>query len=498
LSTVFFHYNSVQKSLYWSDRSVIFFDEYGWWLLENDVRVKQSLDQVSESNFDLEKIYIPRDIEFIRSWSATWSRWSGKGDQQELKLRRVYLLVLSIAAGLKKLNVRRCVMHTGVSHHVDSLAFEMACNLLSIPVLFLYAEIFKSRLIPILQFGLVDTRRPLALEISSHHYSEIIEEFIANKKLEHPPKGTLKASGIPSMPFFAIPILIWYDIKKYLRILIFNNLRRSPKSNIFEFTLDTYPFQFVMQGWQQMRAIKYLKKKSKLEHYFLNNSYLPEYPKLIIAAHYQPEATSFPEGGVWGNHIDIALELIRKGCKGKLIYKEHPASTIYLEAGSPTRVGMSRSREYYEQLEAIGCEFLTSEYKLSVDPKKCYWYIPVTITGTIAIERSLAGLHTIVTGHPWFKGMPGVLLLNEVDSFCEIKREWITPNPEVARNAFEFLIYLLDNKTINNISGIGTGKDNYDKKDVSAFAEEFSVMLREYVNLDTVKELTDSYPINKD
>ena len=50
----------------------------------------------------------------------------------------------------------------------------------------------------------------------------------------------------------------------------------------------------------------------------------------MIAAHFQPEATSFPEGENYYNHISINRKLRSLGYKEEIFYKEHPASQIML------------------------------------------------------------------------------------------------------------------------------------------------------------------------
>ena len=83
--------------------------------------------------------------------------------------------------------------------------------------------------------------------------------------------------------------------------------------------------------------------------------------------------------------------------------------------------------------------------------------MPVTITGTIAIERALMGLHTIYTGVPWYKGMPGTIHINDIKSLEEIPIEWTKCDPLIQSNARNFLENRLNNKTIANIIGISSG-----------------------------------------
>ena len=147
-------------------------------------------------------------------------------------------------------------------------------------------------------------------------------------------------------------------------------------------------------------------------------------PFLLLAAHYQPEATSFPEGDKYYNHINIAMLLRKKKYKSNILYKEHPIIYKYLSKYiGLTKVGISRSATYLEILSDLGCKFLPTSFNLSLKDDND-WYVPITITGTIAIERSLAGLHTIYTGNPWYKGLPGTIYIDEIESLDQIPHEW--------------------------------------------------------------------------
>jgi len=478
LKTVFFYYNAVQKDSYWADEATVFFDDQGWWILEKDTRKLVLLDELVGSVHGYAKADTAELVRELRSWGPVWARWCGKGDQQELILRTSLLLILAIAAGLRKLNIDVCVMHTGVSHHIDSVIFQYACQLAGVKTVFLYSEVLSTRLIPLLQQGGVGGRKSLDRKISKFTYGEEIRGFLKNNQQDLPPKHNIKVGAVASSWQLAIPYLFCKDVIQMIRLMRKKLVGRKGRVGIFDFASGTYPFQFTLQAVQQKTALQYLKRNTKSASYFQTQMIGGAFPKLILAAHNQPEATSFPEGGDWGNHIDIALEIFKKGYRGSLLYKEHPAISMYLEGRNPTRVGMSRSRQYYEQLERLGCEFIETGYKLSTDPQKNQWYLPITITGTIAIERALAGLHTIVTGYPWFKGMPGVLHLNQLDSLSEIKLEWVCPDPKLASRAFEFLDEFLSEKTLVNFPGIGTGKPLTSQSERAAFADELAALLQ--------------------
>jgi hypothetical protein len=180
-------------------------------------------------------------------------------------------------------------------------------------------------------------------------------------------------------------------------------------------------------------------------------------PKLLIMAHYQPEASSFPEGDRYYNHIDIALTIRNKGYKDKILYKEHPSTLCYLQPIiGLTKVGTTRSKEYLDLLKKMGCVFLPTNKFLSFE-KNYNWCLPITITGTIAVERSLIGLHTIYTGSPYWKNMPGTIHIDQIKSLENLPKEWTKIDVNISNKTKSFLLNLLNNKTITNISGIGSG-----------------------------------------
>jgi hypothetical protein len=482
MKTVFFFFGQDLKSLYWERKDVVFFDEQGWWLIDGNSREPVTPENLITDSSELLLVDTIETVRRLRAWGPIWSRWCGRGDQYELVLREALLLIVQIASGLRKLNIAACIMHTGISHHVDSLIFEMASELSGIKVVFLYTNIFSNRLLPLIQIGSIAAREPLGKQISRFAYKDLLNEFVAIKQQDKPPKNNYKINRQDVSWFFALFLLLRLQLKRPVRWLLSslkNPLwrRERQKQNIFSFASNAYLFQYAAQVLQQRAAIAYL-RNIEVDASMHNNLRKEATPRLLVAANFQPEATSFPEGWEMNNHIDIVLELRNRGYQDTVLYKEHPGTSLYLAGGQLLRVGMYRSRRYYEQLEQLGCAFVASGFKLSIDPDKNNWYLPVTITGTIAIERSLAGFHTIVTGHPWFKGLPGVLQLSEIESLSEIRPEWIRQDPGLARRAFEFLDQMLSGKTITNVPGIGTGIPLTGAEDKAAFASEFDELLK--------------------
>lgn len=64
---------------------------------------------------------------------------------------------------------------------------------------------------------------------------------------------------------------------------------------------------------------------------------------------------------------------------------------------------MYRSISYYQQLLKLNCKFLDKHFKLVPKILEKNNLLTFTISSIIAIERSLRGYKTAITGQAWFK-----------------------------------------------------------------------------------------------
>jgi len=200
---------------------------------------------------------------------------------------------------------------------------------------------------------------------------------------------------------------------------------------------------------QQRLAIKRYDQLS--ESPVILNECLENGPVIALMAHFQPEATSYPEGGSLFNHIDLVASIRRNGYCEDIAYFEHPGIDHAVYDHGPTRVGLARSPQYYENLVSLGCRLISRQCTLRDAMEYRDDIVPVTLTGSIAVERALEGRTTIVGGHPWFAGLPGTINLEAIGRAF--------PVPVVSSSvsaAVNFLTDILDGTTIANQSGIGT------------------------------------------
>ena len=452
---------------YYQNKDVIFLDSHGWHVL--DKKDQRSIYPVGFTN-DLHRTNL--DVEEIRSeilkWSTVWERWVSNKESESLIKSVSTLTILNIAADFKSLNIDIIICQTGVPHHYDSSLIHIAAKMLSIQQIYLYWGVIDGRLITLDMSSDLKTRRHTNLSVSAYDSSSSIDDFISNRRQGNQPKTSVKqALWKRSFSISVIAILYFHGRNMIQRLCTYKN-----NENWWNDYTPIGCIQDISISLRQRAYLKLYKKSVKKVH--KENAI-----KFIITAHYQPEATSYPEGGECPDHVEIALSLRSKGYKDKILYKEHPATNFYVDdvIGS-TRVGLHRSRKYYNTLKKIGCIFISDNTDLSLNKGECEWYIPITISGTIAIERSLAGLHTIISGEPVFKDLPGLIRLSDISSIANIKKSWSIPDSELATSARTALENMLSTKTILNYPGVGSGLKLSEHYQKDIFLKEFDSLIQ--------------------
>ena len=459
----------IVRSLCESRHDIVFIDNKGWWIFDHKAGMRRLVDAFSiDLSFD--DVDVVATVDRLRRLGPLWDRWVATTGQQEHLLRSLLVYILHIQSGLRYFNVSVVLFHTGVSHHLDSSAIEIACSFCKIPQAFLYVNNITDRLLPLLQFDSISDRRLLGAAVSKYSAADDIVGFRENKLLGNPPKS---GGAIPkyqtSAPLALSAILMMkaWKLKSRLREFL-----RGEGGNFFEQFTEPSMFDDMRLIVRQRRAIQYYLDSVAPDEMIRKTLSDAGRPHLFFAAQFQPEATSFPEGGEMNNHIDIVLKLRNGGYRGPIIYKEHPASMSYFGpvVGS-YRVGVSRSIKYYETLMQLGCIFVPPSYKLPFGSESDLGCFPITISGTIALERSLDGRLTAVAGEPWYKGLPGAIPLDAAVRKIATG-ESISQNAEVAAAAADFLDNALSCKTIQNCPGIGTGSPSSRNYVTTDFREE--------------------------
>ena len=391
----------------------------------------------------------------VRELGPIWSRWSGCGDRYELLIRDFSLRALGLAEQIKSRGISIAIFHTSINHHIDSSIVQIACSLANIPQIFLYHEPVGNRLLPMIQFQDVYDRKPLGCKISNYNAAADVNKFKYWALNNKPPEYNYTTRWVDKNFYINYSIALWMDIKTAVK-----KFKRYPSSTdqpLETFAVKKYIGQFQSQALVQRHALKVY--ESTIIDFNKLSDYVSENEKFyVIAAHHQPEATSFPEGGKYDNHIDIVMNIRSNGYIGPILYKEHPTIWNYSEGGLFSRVAIARSVAYYESLSALGVLFLNSNVSLQKISELFPSSRMVTITGTIALERAFRGQSTIVAGQPWYKNLPSTISINTHEDWCnesDFSDGGAAVSDAQSYIAGNFLIDLLSNKTISNVTGVG-------------------------------------------
>jgi hypothetical protein len=457
---------------FYKDGEYFYLDGQGFWFY-NEAAAKRECLSINECEIDFSLVDISTR-EKIYWWSPTWTRWVPDAFNYENARTEAFHLILKLKSCFKKYKIKTALFHTGVPHHIDTSLLTIACSDLGIPQIFLYAIVLDCRLLPLIQEKTIFDRKPVGVNVSNIKYENCTYDFLQNRISGNVPKRTTEVSTLKTNYYYAFFKIALMYFKKSLRSYILPNMNDISWLHFFKEISFLDAIKIVKKQREYVASYKKAKLNLHDSLQFINSNEA----KIIIAAHYQPEATTFPEGGEYTNHIEIIHKLRSLGYKGKLGYKEHPATAMYVdEIVGLTRVGVYRSNSYLDMLIDLNCVILNETAALTLSDKTIFRYLPVTITGTIALERSLAGLHTIVTGQSWYNGMPGLIHISELKSLDNLEDKWMIPDTELAEAAKDFLCRRLNNKTLINVPGIGSGIPLTGAEEIAIFQKEITSLL---------------------
>ena len=124
----------------------------------------------------------------------------------------------------------------------------------------------------------------------------------------------------------------------------------------------------------------------------------------------------------------------------------------------------------------MNVEFLP--FNLNINSDYFNNVIPITISGTIAIERSLKGLKTVVAGEAWYKSMPGIILFNKIKKKEDLIKLNIKKNNVIKSKTVKFLKKQLNNKAIINAPGLGMLEKQYDHESIQEYRTNIKRLMK--------------------
>ena len=138
---------------------------------------------------------------------------------------------------------------------------------------------------------------------------------------------------------------------------------------------------------------------------------------VFVALHYQPEETSIPTGGSFGDQT-LIIELLNKFLDDdyKIYIKEHKSQFYPDQEGA-----MGRNINYYTHIAKISkrIHFINIDsdpFKL-IEKATC----TVSVSGTIGWESAVRGTPSLVFGRTWYEDMPNVF---KIKSLNDLKNRW--------------------------------------------------------------------------
>lgn len=392
---------------------------------------------------------------YLNWWSPVLERWKGESIYYEETRLKIIKLVNYISDAIIFFNVKRIVHFTGLPHHINSMVVDISANMNKIKQIFFYVNIIDGRLIPIEHSFDIKNRKIIKLGLFDFDYNNQIEKFINNKLNNNLPAVNTNINLKKTSYYFIYTFLI----AKWIKNKIFGLKKKHPNSEkMFYFKEDHFSFYSMFNIIKRQKAFLKFYRKNSFDFEKLFESKNKNH--LIIYANYQPEATSFPEGSDYLNHIDIVLKFRKIGYKGKIYYKEHPATEMYTDQPSIflTKTSNYKNLSFLNDLKTLDCQLIKNQLDLKNHKNKMDTFLAITITGTIAIERALLGYKTIICGDPYFKEMPGIIHINDIKTKEDIDKIDFSFDEKIKNDSKEYLKNILDHNTLKNSLRIGTGK----------------------------------------
>ena len=395
-----------------------------------------------------EKISLSDFEEILASYRSGVYRWIEKYTSLYNLDSLIYLKVNQVVWFLRKNKITHVFFPSAVPHHFDTIILAIACQLNQITQLFLYPDPLLGRYFCVEQKGCLSNRKIIRLfEKNGDDF-----EFDFLKKFMPP----TWSSQLRKYKSWFYPTLIYVFIRRSISLAV-RTVRGKSIVDELEKTLGVSGPRITPLLQSHLKQEKFLRKYHK-------NCTSFEYGKLdgltfLVYSNMQPEATSAPEGGQYRSMLDVIFSIRSDFSEASIYYKEHPANVMFIEDYIlETRVGYCRDVDYLSALLKLDCKLLPLYLEREVISdinQKC---IVVTLNGTIAIQRSLNGLRTVVFGHMLLKDIPGVCTWDEFCSLDPKSQSIFTKfSKKTAEDATKYLQNLYATSTFSAEVNIGRG-----------------------------------------
>ncbi len=329
----------------------------------------------------------------------------------ELKIRHFATQAVDLSNFFSNKKISYILIPSGASHHVGTLVCEVAAYLSASQVVNLYPLEYSSHypfeVIPLVSSGGLETRQVFPLPFNNEDSLQISVFLTTDSKNKYEVLWRNQKDSI-----YKFDRVVLASILRWVKIVLSWFLKKPiyrpfGSERLIPYSTKTFLRLLLVQRNALKTLDEFINQDSDKVGDFIKD--LGCSRAILIMAHAEPEMTVFPEGGKWYNFIDIATNVRKSGWSGVILYKEHPQNLTYRSQGRISRTGSARDSEYYQTLRNLGCLFVEHSF----DYLDCPNILPLTITGSIALERASKNLSTIVVGNPWYKQAGCFLSLEE-------------------------------------------------------------------------------------
>ena len=175
--------------------------------------------------------------------------------------------------------------------------------------------------------------------------------------------------------------------------------------------------------WRLAKGYEYLYwlLKATLKTLFLkivyNYNSTNRLPKkyILFAMSYQPEATSYPDAGLFHNQHELILK-ISKTVKSNttILVKEHPMQLNLLGAFNYKNPQIREINIYNKLKKNKNIIFLSQKYNMNEAIKNAEYTI--TVNGSVALQSVINGTPVLTFGHAWYVGCESIYKLKHVNN----------------------------------------------------------------------------------
>lgn len=290
-------------------------------------------------------------------------------------------------------DITNCVFPTGIPHHFDTINWSVACRLAGVRQFYFVPNIITDGHFFVEQYGAPTERKVIKignLERNLQLLTDIEENLSALANFQ-PPRGAASMSILNRSKWYTY-ILILKNMLKY--IIKFRN------------TADNKDYSFGVAQYNLISEFRLVHNQNIYLKLYENECIKKSEPlsgnSIIYFAHYQPEANTDPETGVYSNQLRNIDWLKHKFPNKKIYYKEHPGCWNFNgQRIGLSRVGLCRNKQFFDYLKDK-VVFLDRDYH--IDEKYHYdeSILFASINGTVGLQRSLHGLNTLFFANVWF------------------------------------------------------------------------------------------------